>query len=141
MKDYLHLRNPFRSFCTLMFFICVFIGMPPAQAFGQDLSKRIDLTCQNEPMPSVLKKVEKVSGFKVLFTYNEVQRFKVTVNLQKKTVNEIINAIVAPFPLRYKIEGKYISISAQAGKENRQITGKVKDSNGDPLPGDRKSVV
>lgn len=135
MKDYLSLKKLFRRFLALALLACVFVG----QALAQDISRKIDLDCQDEPMPSVLKKVEKASGFKVLFTYNEVQKFKVNVSLHQKNINDAVAAIVAPFPLEYKIEGKYISIAVKQKKEGKQnqsvVTGKVKDSAGEPLPG------
>lgn len=115
--------------------VCLSAGLPCRHVSAQNTSKRFDLVCHDEAMPSVLKKVEKVSGFKVLFTYNEVQHFKVTVNLKQKTVEEVMVAITASFPLSFRINGKYVSVLSLKRQNMRQITGQVKDTNGDPLPG------
>lgn len=118
-----------------MLIVFLFAGLPCKQAFAQGNSKKFDLVCQDEAMPSVLKKVEEASGFKILFTYNEIQGFKVTVNLKQKTVEEAMAAITASFPLSFRINGKYVSVLLLRQQGARQITGQVNDVNGEPLPG------
>lgn len=118
-----------------MLTVFLFAGLPCKQAFAQGNSKKFDLVCQDEAMPSVLKKVEEASGFKILFTYNEIQGFKVTVNLKQKTVEEAMAAITASFPLSFRINGKYVSVLLLRQQGARQITGQVNDVNGEPLPG------
>ena len=115
--------------------VFLFAGLPVRQALAQNGSKRFDLVCHDEAMPSVLKKVEEASGFKVLFTYNEVQNFKVTINLKQKTVEEAMVAITTSFPLSFRINGKYVSVLLIKRQATQKITGQVKDVNGDPLPG------
>lgn len=136
MKDSLPLRRPFASLRALVLGLACLVGLSGIQASAQDVSRKFDLVCQDEPMPSALKKVEKVSGFKILFTYNEVQKYKVSVSLKQKTVGEVMSAITAPYPLSFKIGKKYISVSLQANERGKsQIIGKVRDTSGDPLPG------
>lgn len=107
---------------------------------AQQKEKGLTLVCENQPMPEVLKTVEEISGFKVLFTYNEVQEFKVTANVHDATISQLMDKVLAGFipPLRYNIDGKRITISR--GKEKlrpaqRRLTGVVTDAQGHALPG------
>ena len=104
---------------------------------AQDTSKRYDWVCNDEPMPAVLKKLEQTSGFKVLFTYNELQDFKVTLNLKKQPIEKIVQGIIASYPLSYQIEENYITISLVNKDRKRSVVlkGQVKDATGEPLPG------
>lgn len=122
--------------CLLLIVAMLFCWtMEPLRA--QDASKRYDWVCDNEPMPSVLKKLEQTTGFKVLFTYNELQDFKVTLNLKKQPVEKIVKEIIASYPLSYQIDGNYISISLAGNERKRQVVlkGTVLDATGEPLPG------
>ena len=86
---------------TLLIFLIIVAGISQSQVMAQTGKVRLSLTCKEKVMPDVLKEVEKLSGLKVLFTYNEVQDFKVTVNLKDATVQEAMEAIVEPFPLTF----------------------------------------
>ena len=95
---------------------------------------RISLECKNESMPAVLKKVEQLSNYKILFTYNEIQNYKVTVSFRNKLLNQAIEEIIAPFPLAYKIKNNsFISIYAISKDSKRRIVGMVIDKDGNPL--------
>lgn len=135
MKDYLSKRGTLLNSIVIALVVFLFAGLPVRQALAQNGSKRFDLVCHDEAMPSVLKKVEEASGFKVLFTYNEVQNFKVTINLKQKTVEEAMVAITTSFPLSFRINGKYVSVLLIKRQATPKITGQVKDVNGEPLPG------
>lgn len=136
MKDFLNLKKPFRGFLMLTLMVYALSSIFCAQLSAQNLQRKIDFACQNEPMPSVLKKVEQASGLKVLFTYNEVQNFKVTVKLSQKTVDQIMSAVTSQLSLSYKIEKGYISVFTTKRQANQGIIyGRVKDESGEPLPG------
>jgi len=135
MKNYF-LKKPFG---TLLLMWVMLFSFSLKTLHAQELSQRLDWVCNNEPMPSVLKKLEQASGFKILFTYDEVQDFKVTVSLKQETVEKIVQALIASHPLTYKIEGKYITISLvkqePAQRRNVTLRGKVVDAQNEPLPG------
>ena len=136
MKNYFLKKKPFGTF-LLMWVVLFSFSLEALHA--QDLSQRLDWVCKNEPMPSVLKKLEQASGFKILFTYDEVQDFKVSANLKSETVEKIVQTLIASHPLTYKIEGKYITISlakqVPAQKRNVTLRGQVLDAQDEPLPG------
>lgn len=121
---------------SVLFLLLTATGLTLQTLHAQDAQRqRIDLTCDKEPMPAVLKQIERSSRFKVLFTYNEVQHFNVTLNLKSKTVEEVMQAVVAPFPLTFKMDGQYITVSLVKQQQSAQITGTVIDTSGEPLMG------
>lgn len=123
------------SCLKVLLLISFLFCMLPNHALAQDTKAKFDFVCKNEPMPSVLKKVEQVSKFKVLFTYNEVQNLNVTVNLKSKTIDEVMQAILASHPLSYTIKGKYITVTYNGKLNKKMIFGIVIDNAGLPLPG------
>ncbi len=143
MKNYL-VREERKIFLCLLLLFVLFAGVTPscAQVVGGGKTG-ITLACQNESMPDVLKKVEQVSNFKVLFTYNEVRYFKVTVDLKSVSIEEAMKAILASHPLTFKIKGKYITVSLVrkavtmevSKRTGNRLTGTVTDVSGTPLPG------
>ena len=134
MKSYCFLKT-FRM--KFLFFLLFFFtgGIGSGSALAQSTSQKIDLVCQNEAMPAVLKKLEQETKFKFLFTYNEIQHFKVTVEIKSKTIDEVMKAILASYPLTYKINGIYVTVSALQKAKQKRIKGRVVDVAGVPLPG------
>ncbi|MBP1617127.1 MAG: TonB-dependent receptor plug [Bacteroidetes bacterium] len=97
---------------------------------------RVTLEFKNEPLPLALKKVEQVSKYKILFTYDEIQNYKVTTSIKNKPLDEAIREIISPFPLAYKIKNIFVTIySGKPVDPKRKISGIVIDQKGNPLPG------
>ena len=66
MKNYF---DKGRARCNITFtMVCILLLFGGLFANAQSLTKRISIDCNHEPLPSVLKKIEKSSGFKILFT-------------------------------------------------------------------------
>ena len=127
-------------FRTLLLLMAVWALSLPTVA--QEKNDGLSLTCQNEPLPEVLKKVEELSGFKVLFTYNEVQEFKVTANVKDASIKGLLDSILANFtpPLEYRIKGNTITITRSTKQplrpaSRRVLRGIVTDTYGNALPG------
>lgn len=138
MRDIPCLQKPFRGFLLLTLLVYVLSSVFSSELFAQITpnTRKADLICQDEPMPSVLKKIEKTFGLKVLFNNNEVQQFKVSVNVKQKTVDEVMKAITSPFPVSYKINAHNITVTLKTSpSQQSSITGRVKDESGAPLPG------
>lgn len=67
------------------FFAMAVLILSVIQAGAQDKSTRLTMTFQNESLPSVFIRLEKSSAYKFLFTYDDVQNYK--VNGTVKTQN------------------------------------------------------
>lgn len=112
-----------------------------SQVSAQSLQKEISLESRHEALSSVLKKVEKASGFKILFTYDEVQDYKITASLKSKPVSTVLKTIFNNTPFKYSVKGKFIYVTrtqasvsrSQGGKKS--LTGRVLDEEGVPLIG------
>lgn len=122
-----------------------------AIVMAQSPNKKISVTCKNEPLASALKKVEKASGYKVLFTYDEVQNYKVTISAKGQEVSHVLKTIFDKLPFDYKFKGKYINVSKRERrilnisdgpeKGDHIVRGVVFDVHGNPIPGVLITVV
>lgn len=118
---------------------------------AQSSSKKISISCKNEPLANVLKKVEKASGCKVLFTYDEVQDYKVTISAKQQQVGSILKSIFDKLPFNYKFKGNFINVSKKKkrifslsdGEEKgtHTVRGIVIDEYGNAIPGVNIVVV
>lgn len=118
---------------------------------AQSSSKKISISCKNEPLANVLKKVEKASGCKVLFTYDEVQDYKVTISAKQQQVSSILKSIFDKLPFNYKFKGNFINVSKKKkrifslsdGEEKgtHTVRGIVIDEYGNAIPGVNIVVV
>lgn len=118
---------------------------------AQSSSKKISISCKNEPLANVLKKVEKASGCKVLFTYDEVQDYKVTISAKQQQVGSILKSIFDKLPFNYKFKGNFINVSKKKKrifslsdgeeKSTHTVRGIVIDEYGNAIPGVNIVVV
>ena len=132
-------------------FMMLFLLTNCAVIMAQSPNKKISITCNNEPLASALKKVEKASGYKVLFTYDEVQNYKVTVSAKQREVSYVLKTMLDRLPFNYKFNGKYInvtkrakrilSLSDGADRGDHTVRGVVLDEHGSPIPGVLVTVV
>ena len=106
------------------------------------VQKNITVEFKNELLAEVLKKLEKMSSYKILFTYDHVQNYRVTASLKEVTILDALDKVLEgkPFFRTGITDGKYISVKYNSNKtstENklRTIKGSVLDKNKEPLPG------
>lgn len=141
------------TFCFL-----ITVGTPASFTFAQaqEVKKEIKLEAKNQHLPQVLKKLEKASGYKVLFTYDDLNSFTVSVDFKTQDIRTALDAIIGNLPLEYTIrqDGKYISVRLKHG-ENPQnpsiknqkksntilVTGRVLDAARKSLPGVHIEVI
>lgn len=132
-------------------FMMLFLLTNCAVIMAQSPNKKISITCNDEPLASALKKVEKASGYKVLFTYDEVQNYKVTISAKAQEVSHVLKTIFDKLPFDYKFKGKYINVSKRERrilnisdgpeKGDHIVRGVVFDVHGSPIPGVLITVV
>ena len=115
---------------------------------AQSLDKQISVSCHNVSLPAALKKVEKASGFKFIFAYDEVQQYKVSVNANKQPMRVVLQQMLKDVPFKYTVKDKFISITrttddrpfrqdtgVAASGATRTVKGYVRDADGEPLVG------
>ena len=123
-----------------------------------DAYSRISLSEANTPIDEVLKKIEKEAQCLFVINTQVDTKRKVNLNVQNKTVSEILDIMFKGTDVSYSIQnpnimlskkaasaqGNVASASAMAQSANTKIiTGNVTDASGETLIGltDRKSVV
>ena len=151
------MRKKYQQFHSAMMkafkiaFVMLFLLSNCAIVMAQSPNKKISVTCKNEPLASALKKVEKASGYKVLFTYDEVQNYKVTFSAKGQEVSHVLKTMFEKLPFNYKFNGKYINVSKRERrilnisdgpeKGDHIVRGVVFDVHGSPIPGVLITVV
>lgn len=101
----------------------------------------VTLTAKNEPMRSVFKKIEKKTRYKFLFALEDVAQYRVSCRLKDVPIREAMRQIVGNNPLRWKVEGNFVTVSvrkqveAKASGRERTVKGHVRDENGEELVG------
>ena len=123
---------------TLLF---VFVAQ---SAYGANPTKKLlTLSFNKTPLATALKAVEKKSGCKVLFTYDEVQSYHVTATVKKEPLTHAMTAILKGLPFQYKLNGNFVIVSknAQAAvlpaqkAAGNKVFGVIVDEEGEPLIG------
>ena len=99
-------------------------------------------------LADAFKKIEKLTGYRIMYSYEDVKNFKAQATPTSKDVHKALAQVIGNQPLSYTIEGKFVSVSLRkqriaeflATPEIREgntviLQGQVLDANGDPLPG------
>jgi len=120
------------------------------EAQNQSTGKaKITTTINNQTMPQAIKAVEKASGYKISFSYDEVSGYNISRKIAANDINQAMNQLIADLPFTYTVKGKMVALkkgtarpfrnstaSAQPSGENKvNLRGKVIDENGEPLTG------
>ncbi len=100
----------------------------------------ISMTFSNESLPSAFSRLSKASGYKIMFTYNDVENYRVNGTVKQVSFTQALEYVLRGKPLAFAVKGNIARI--YPGKpitgQNRIITihGKVVDKeNGEPIIG------
>lgn len=126
---------------ALLFFCCLW---PFGEISAQE--KKITTEFKDVALSEVLKRLEKLSDYKILFTYDDVQRYKVTATLKDEDITGALKKVLEgkPFIFSDVINGKYISVVYQPEKKSdkmKTIKGVITDTKGMPIIGATVRVV
>ncbi len=121
--------------------VCLF-AVPIGAQTQQKSQIRIEF--KNASLADVLKKLQKTSGYQILFTYEDVKTFTVDGPIVAKDINEALRKILGDKPFAYTVDGKYVSVLLREKIEKKppvqrqrtyKITGQVMDTEMEALPG------
>ncbi len=141
-----------KNYCWLVLLFCFcFSIFHPATVSAQDVEqKNIRLELKNERLPEVLKRLEKVSGYKIMFTYDDINHLKVNGTIESSDINKVMDLIIGDKELDYRIDGQYIYVtlrekknlaSTQTEKSALSVDGRVLDVDRMPLAGVNVLIV
>ncbi len=125
---------------TVLISLC-FVVTAVASSYSQ--TARLNLKLTNVSVKDVLSKVEAESDFVFLYNIKELdENRKVSLDFENATINEILDAVLKDQNLKYDIYDRQIIISAgapggvvQKGVQQKNISGKVTNIAGEPIPG------
>lgn len=101
-------------------------------------SNNITMKFSNEALSSALQRLEKASGYKIMFTYEDIQQYRVDGQVTNVSFEGAMQYLLNGKPLDYKINGNLVNITLQRASRqggNREISGIIRDERGEPLPG------
>ncbi len=112
-----------------------------ANVYSQQAKLSLSLT--EVTVREVLKQIEEQSKFKFLLQDERLDiDKKISINIKDGSVDAILNEIFSSAQVKYVITDKNLVIITPAGEknfiksgQNKNVTGKISDDNGQPLPG------
>ncbi len=87
--------------------------------------KRITMEFKNEHLSSAFKRLENVSGYKILFAYEDVNQYTVDGKVKNQTIEQVLKFMIGDKPLKFLIDGQFVNITPQR-KEPAKTVEKVK---------------
>lgn len=100
-------------------------------------TRTITVKAQNEPLPQVLRKIEKSSAYKFMYSNDDLKQYRVTVSVSSADIRKVVSSVINGLPLKYNVKDNFVYITpAQAAqKGSRSISGIVYDQDGMPAIG------
>lgn len=142
--------NPIRLFGWKKLFLMMrltalllLIGFVHVSASVYSQKTSLELRMKNVTVEQVLQKIEEQSNFYFLYRSDFLKSLpEVSIDAAGLKVEEVLDKIVVPYGFEYEIDDKVVVIR-KAGEvpvlsqqsQNLTVSGKVKDSSGQPLPG------
>ena len=78
---------------------------------------------KNERLTEVFKRLEKISGYKIMFTYDDISQMSVNGTIDSSDVKEVMNMIIGDKPLDYRVDGQfiYVTLRERVKKANNEL--------------------
>ena len=112
---------------SFILLLCAIVSVASAQKITQ--------TFQNVPLSDALKYIqEQATDYSITFIYDELEDFRVTTDIQNKSIPDAILQIVGFYPVRVVKSGKHEIYVECTHKTDRHLTGTVIDENRQPVP-------
>ena len=99
----------------LTLFLILGLIVLPLNAAQDEL---LTITFHNEQLPSVFKRLEKLTAYKFLFAYDDVAVYKVDGRVQKASFRQVMDYVLKETPLTYDIDGQTVNVIRK--KESRK---------------------
>ena len=142
---YIHFRRKLRPFLALTFFLIsqLFFNV---SVCAQTADSKITFGMQNQTLEYGLNELGRITKLRVAFAIPQVSKYtNISIDKKARTLAETLNLLLANTDLTYKVNAnnnlvifeKTSSGQPEPAKNNRvgTLTGKVVNSNNEPLPG------
>lgn len=125
----------------------LFVGLLQVSASTYSQNTPLTLKLENASIKQLFNSIKEHSEFTFVYNDDDIENLgKISVNVSKSTVEEILDHCLTGTGMTYEVRDKVIIIVPKEEEESipekpeeisqeRLITGKVTDENGNPLPG------
>lgn len=127
-----------RYFTLLLLSASLFGPLPPA-VYAQ---RQVVIEAKSETLPSVLKRLERLTGYKMMYANDDVAGVKVSASVNTTDVGKALDQILKGTGLTYTIDKQFVTIKkvpfAGASAEKGEafiMQGHVYDESGLDMPG------
>ncbi len=126
---------------TLFVWLCFAMLFSVNPILAQNKGNKVTLSCNDMPLPTALRNVEKQSGYyKINFNQDDARQYKVTANIKNASAEDAVKKIISGLPFTVSVKDRYIQLrrSAQlavAPVKKNQARGRIIDAQGEPLIG------
>ena len=112
---------------SFLLLLCAIVSVASAQKITQ--------TFQNVPLSDALKYIQdQATDYSITFIYDELEDFRVTTDIQNKSIPDAILQIVGFYPVRVVKSGKHEIYVECTHKTDRHLAGTIIDENRQPVP-------
>ncbi|MDR6803495.1 TonB-linked SusC/RagA family outer membrane protein [Dyadobacter sp. BE34] len=137
----------------LLWMLCVQLSLAKDLRAQEILSQRISISVTEMDMEKVLEKIEGQTKVRFIYSAEVIHaERKVTLDYQNQRLDTVLEMLLGPLGIEYKVSKKTILLRKAAEKKtslktepfentipraqaDRDITGKVLDEKGEPIPG------
>lgn len=104
---------------------------------GSAQGRTITLKAQNEPLTQVLRKIEKASDYKFMYSNDDLKQYRVTVSVSSSDIKTVVTSVIKGLPLKYSVQDKFVYIipEKKLSQGPRHVTGTIYDEDGMPAVG------
>ncbi|WP_158872242.1 SusC/RagA family TonB-linked outer membrane protein [Maribellus comscasis] len=124
---------------TFLLILISFIGVFASESYSQ--TTKLTLSADNLRLEDFLVKIENQSEFRFFYTGKIDVEQRINGDFQNKKITEILEEIENVANIKYEIMGRQIILSPkktnneQTTQQQKTVSGRVIDSEGQPLPG------
>lgn len=117
------------------FFVCMILIVSFFSVSGQ--GKRVSLRMENVSFMEILTQIERLTDYSFVFKMEDVEKIThLTIQMEDKTVKEVLDACLKDTGLKYLLENNLIIIKKEMVQVHPVvISGVVKDVHGETIPG------
>ncbi|CAM3425718.1 TonB-dependent receptor [Pontibacter korlensis] len=136
-------KLPLKVLTTILIIIALFCpeGYAIENPSGQNMNRNISISFQEETIASAIRKIKKQTGIPFAYDPEALQVEKLltpTLNFENTSLRQILDKLLTPVSIGYREVNNTIvlhKIKESRVQEERTVTGKVTDENGEGLPG------
>ncbi len=94
----------------------------------------ITMTVKDQPLPAVLKSIERAGGKSIIFNYEELEMYRVSATVTNKSEAEAIRIVISGKPLTLREREHYFIVQrSDKEQEMKDIHGRVVNTEGAPM--------